>query len=167
MTRAARSLRRAYEQGDDVAAREDMALASLFGGLALANAGLGAAHGFAAPVGGAFAAPHGAVCAAFIPHVMRVNLRALRERQPEHPSLCRYREVARILTGNEGAEAADGVRWVERLCADLRVPTLATYGVGPDDFPALVQNAAAASSMKANPIALTPEEMKDILERAL
>jgi alcohol dehydrogenase class IV len=167
MTRAARSLRRAYEQGDDVAAREDMALASLFGGLALANAGLGAAHGFAAPIGGAFDAPHGALCAALLPKVMQINVRALQERQPEHPSLRRYREVAQILTGNEGAEVADGVHWVERLSAALRVPTLASYGIGPGDFPGLVQKAAAASSMKANPIALTPEEMKEILERAL
>jgi alcohol dehydrogenase class IV len=167
MGRAARSLRRAYAQGDDVAAREDMALASLFGGLALANAGLGAAHGFAGPVGGAFDAPHGALCAAFLPHVMLVNVHALQERQPEHPSLRRYREVAEIVTGKRGAEAADGVQWVERLCGDLSVPTLATYGIRPDDFPALVQKAAAASSMKANPIALTPEEMTEILERAL
>jgi alcohol dehydrogenase class IV len=167
MARAARSLRRACEAGDDVAAREDMALASLFGGLALANAGLGAVHGFAAPAGGTFDAPHGALCAAFLPHVMRVNIRALQERQPEYPSLRRYREVAQILTGSEEAEAADGVRWVEELCATLGVPKLATYGIGPGDFPALVQRAAAASSMKANPIALTPAELAEILARAL
>jgi alcohol dehydrogenase class IV len=167
MMRVARSLRRACEAGDDVAAREDMTLASLFGGLALANAGLGAAHGFAAPVGGRFDAPHGAVCAAFLPHVMRINVRALRERQPDSPSLQRYDEVARILTGDPGAEAADGLQWVMQLCADLRVPSLAAYGIRPEDFPELVQKAAAASSMKANPILLTPAELKEILERAL
>ena len=70
MRRVARSLRLAYQQGQDLKAREDMALASLFGGLALANAGLGAVHGFAAPIGGMFPAPHGAVCAALLPHVM-------------------------------------------------------------------------------------------------
>jgi len=144
-----------------------MALASLFGGLALANAGLGAVHGFAAPAGGTFDAPHGALCAAFLPHVMRVNIRALQERQPEYPSLRRYREVAQILTGDASAEAADGVRWVEELCADLGVPALASYGIGPGDFPVLVQKAAAASSMKANPIVLTPAEMVEVLERAL
>ena len=167
MMRVARSLRRAFEAGDDVAAREDMALASMFGGLALANAGLGAAHGFAAPVGGRFDAPHGAVCAAFLPHVMLVNVGALLERQPDSPSLRRYDEVARILTGDPGAEAADGVQWVRRLCDDLRVPTLAAYGIRPEDFPALVQKAAEASSMKPNPIVLTPAELKEILERAL
>jgi alcohol dehydrogenase class IV len=167
MTRGARSLRRACEKGTDVAARENMALASLFGGLALANAGLGAAHGFAAPVGGTFDAPHGAVCAALLPHVMRVNMRALRERHPDSVSLLRYGEIAQILTGKATAEAADGVRWVEELCADLRVPTLASYGIGQDDLPLLVQKAAVASSMQANPVVLTPAEMAEILEQAL
>jgi alcohol dehydrogenase class IV len=166
MTRVARSLRRACGQDTDIAAREDMMLASLFGGLALTNAGLGAAHGFAAPLGGAFDAPHGAVCAALLPHVMRTNIRALEERQPSSPALRRYREIAHTLTTNAEAEAGDGVRWVEQLCADLHVPPLATYGIVPNDFPPLVQNAAAASSMKGNPIALTPVELQEILERA-
>lgn len=167
MARVARALRRAYARGDDVAAREDMSVASLFGGLALANAGLGAAHGFAGPIGGAFPAPHGAVCAALLPHVMRVNLRALEERQPGSPALDRYREVACLLTGRGDAQAADGIRWVEALAADLRVPGLAAYGIRSSDIPALVARAAVASSMKGNPIPLTPEEMAEILERAL
>ena len=71
----------------DAADREALALASLFGGLCLANAGLGAVHGFAAPLGGMFAAPHGAVCAALLPAVLRVNLRALAARAPDSPAL--------------------------------------------------------------------------------
>ena len=110
--RAARSLRTAYEDGRDAVAREDMALASLFGGLALANAGLGVVQGFAGPVGGAFHAPHGAVCAAFLPHVMAVNARALRTRQPGSAALARYDEIARFLTGQAGALAEDGIAWV-------------------------------------------------------
>lgn len=166
MLRAARSLRRACENGQDTAAREDMALASLFGGLALANAGLGAAHGFAGPVGGTFAAPHGAICAAFLPHVMAINVRALREREPGNPALARYDELARILTGDPHASAAEGVSWVQRLCADLRVPPLAAYGVTRADFPALVEKTAAASSTKANPIKLTTGELEAILTLA-
>ena len=77
LPRAVRSLRRAFENGADIKAREDMALASLFGGLALANAGLGAVHGFAGPIGGMFNAPHGMVCAALLPHVMKTNLENL------------------------------------------------------------------------------------------
>jgi alcohol dehydrogenase class IV len=167
LTRAARSLRRAYEHGDDTAAREDMALASLFGGLALANAGLGAAHGFAAPICGMFPAPHGATCAALLPHVMTVNVAALRARQPDGPALVRYGELARILTGKRDATVEDALRWVNALCHDLCVPGLSAYGVTRADFPVLAQKAAAASSMKANPIVLTPEELGLILERAL
>ena len=144
-----------------------MALASLFGGLALANAGLGVVHGFAGPVGGAFHAPHGAVCAAFLPHVMAVNARALRTRQPGSAALARYDEIARILTGQAGASAEDGIAWVTSLAAALKVPTLAAYGVTTADFPALVEKTAVASSTKANPIPLTPEELGEILALAL
>jgi len=167
MRRAARSLRRAYEHGHDVKAREDMSLASLFGGLALANAGLGAVHGFAGPIGGMFRAPHGAVCASLLPHVMAVNVQALRERSLESEVLRRYDEIARILTGDEKARADDGVVWVRELCEALQVPSLASYGVTPEDFPALIEKASVASSMKGNPIELTPDEMREILTRAL
>jgi alcohol dehydrogenase class IV len=167
LARAARSLRRAYEHGDDTAAREDMALASLFGGLALANAGLGAAHGFAAPICGMFPAPHGATCAALLPHVMAANAAALRARQPDGPALARYEELARILTGRQDAAVEDALQWVSALCHDLHVPGLAAYGVTRADFPVLAQKAAAASSMKANPIMLTPEELGEILAQAL
>jgi len=123
MRRAARSLRRAYESagepGDDAAAREDMALTSLFGGLALANAKLGAAHGFAGPLGGMFPAPHGAICGRLLPHVVAVNVRALQERLPESAALHRYNEVAQILTGSGSATADDGVAWVQELCDAL------------------------------------------------
>ena len=167
LRRAARSLRRAVENGRDPAAREDLALASLLGGLALANAGLGAVHGFASPIGGMFPAPHGAVCAALLPHVIEANLRAFRARAPNHDALRRYDEVARLLTGEPHATADDAVRWARKLVADLRIPTLASYGLARTDFPTLVSAAAKASSMKANPIALTPDELAGILDRAL
>jgi alcohol dehydrogenase class IV len=167
MARAARSLRRAYEHGDDAAAREDMALVSLFGGLALANAGLGAVHGFAGPLGGMFHAPHGAICARLLPFVMEVNVRALRARQPESQALRRYDEIARILAGDARADAADGAAWVMELCAALGVPPLSAYGMTAADVPVLVEKGAAASSMKGNPLPLTPDEMAEILTRAL
>lgn len=167
MGRAARSLRRACEQGGDAAAREDMALVSLFGGLALANAGLGAAHGFAGPLGGMFPAPHGAVCATLLPHVMHVNVKALRDRDPHSGVLSRYEEMARILTGDDAAVAADGVTWVEAICRDLGVPGLSAYGVSEEDIPSIVDQAMQSSSMKGNPITLTQDEMREILTRAL
>lgn len=167
MMRAARSLRRVYEQGADLAAREDMSLASLLGGLSLANAGLGVAHGFAGPIGGQFHAPHGAVCAALLSNVMSINLHALTQRQPDSPARARYDEIARILTGNSAAQAADGIRWVQTLAHDLAIPPLRAYGVTQAHVPDLVQKTAIASSTKGNPLALTEEELTEILVAAL
>lgn len=164
--RAARALPRAVADGRDPAAREDMALASLCGGLALANAGLGAVHGFAGPIGGMYPASHGAVCAALLPHVMAANLAALRTRAPDHAALRRYDVVARLLTDRPGATADDGVTWVGNLREQLGIQTLSALGVARTEFPAIVEAAARASSMKANPIALTPAELEAILAAA-
>ncbi|HEX7569837.1 MAG TPA: iron-containing alcohol dehydrogenase [Verrucomicrobiae bacterium] len=165
--RAARSLRECVFNGQNQSAREDMAVASLFGGLALANAGLGAVHGFAGPVGGGFPAPHGAVCAALLPHVMAANLRALREREPQNQALARYQKVAALLTGNQNATADAGVAWVQKLVADLPISKLGTFGIREEHVADLVAKAANASSMKANPIALTPDELAQTLRLAL
>lgn len=167
MGRVARSLRRAYEHGDDPAARADMSLAALFGGLALANAGLGAVHGLAAPLGGMFDAPHGALCARLLPVATEVNIRALRARAPHSIALQRYDEIARILTGNERSKADDVVSWLCELCEALRIPALSRYGVTMADGAAVVEKAAVASSMKGNPIALTLAEMEEIFARSL
>lgn len=165
--RAARSLREAVFNGQNKSAREDMAVAGLFGGLALANAGLGAVHGFAGPVGGSFPAPHGAVCATLLPHVMAANLRALREREPDSFALRRYYWIARWLTGNPHATADAGVEWVQKLVADLPVPKLGAYGIREEHVADLVAKAANASSMKANPIVLTADELAQTLRRAI
>lgn len=174
--RAARSLKLAYQAARDknsdshppaTAAREDMSVASLFGGLALANAGLGAVHGFAGPIGGMFHAPHGAVCAALLPHVMDANIRALRERQPESESLQRYKEIARILTSSPDAKEEDGVAWIRKTVSDLQIQPLGTYGITRQHAATVVEKATSASSMKANPIVLTTEELSQVLERAL
>jgi alcohol dehydrogenase class IV len=164
---AARSLERAYRDGTDHAARQEMSLASLYGGLALANAGLGGAHGFAGPIGGMFPAPHGAICARLLPFVTEVNLRALRQRAPESPVLARYDQVACLLTGESTASAEKGVRWLHDLCAALNVHPLRDYGITPTDIPSIVAKSAVASSMKGNPIVLTKEELTEILQQAL
>jgi alcohol dehydrogenase class IV len=171
--RAARSLRPAYEQGSDApaqhgaVAREDMSLASLLGGLALANAGLGAVHGIASVVGGMFSAPHGAVCARLLPHVMQVNVRALKARRAENAALRRYDEIAHILTGNHQARAPEGVAWVTDLCGALHVPPLAAYGMTQDDVAVVVERSLVASSTQGNPLPLTPGEMASIVLQAL
>ncbi|MHC4619566.1 MAG: iron-containing alcohol dehydrogenase [Planctomycetota bacterium] len=165
LRRAGRSLRRAYE--GDADAREDMSLASLFGGLALANAGLGAVHGFAGPLGGMIAAPHGVICARLLPFVMEVNVRALHSRAAASPALVRYDEAAQLTFGSPGARASNGVAWVQDLCRALKVPPLSEFGLKKEDIPAAVARAQKASSMKGNPIALTEDELTAILRQAL
>ncbi len=167
MRRVARSLQRACAHGEDAAAREDMALASLFGGLALANARLGAVHGFAAVLGGRFAAPHGAICARLLPFVMAHNVAALTIRAAVAPALARYEEVARLLCGRSDATIADGIRWVQRLCEELGIPPLGRLGLTPADIPAVAAATQRASSTKGNPIALGDEELAVVLREAL
>lgn len=163
---AARSLTQAVRHGQDTAARRDMAFASLCGGLALANAGLGAVHGFAGPFGGMYGAPHGAVCAALLPEVVAVNVKALRQRQPGSMALARYAELAHLLTGSAEATIDDAIIWLRALVAGLEIPPLSHYGFHRADAPALVEKASAASSMKANPIVLTDAELTAIVNAA-
>ena len=164
--RAARALPRAFADGQDREARQEMALASLLGGLALANAGLGAVHGFAAPIGGMFPAPHGAVCAALLPHALTVNLAALQARGEDAGALARFHELARLLTGRAGATPEEGIAAVTELCKALKIPKLSAHGIASQDFAELAARAAQASSMKANPITLSTEELTEILARA-
>lgn len=167
LKRAARSLRSAYNDGGDVEARTDMALASLFGGLALANAKLGAVHGFAGVLGGMYPAPHGIICARLLPYVVQTNVHALASRDPESPVLARYADVARIVTGDPSATVSDGVAWIQNLCDALAVPGLAEFGLAESDFDEIVAKAQGASSMRGNPLPLTDSELKTILERAM
>lgn len=165
--RAARSIRRAAEHGDHAPAREDMALASLMGGLALANARLGAVHGFASAIGGMFEAPHGAICAALLPQVMRANINALRQREPKNPALARYLEVARIVLGRGDVSAEDGAAWAAELTKGFTIPRLGSFGVKSTDVTDILDRAARSGSMKGNPIALTADELAQVLEQAL
>lgn len=167
LRRAARSLVTAYENGSNAEAREDMALVSLFGGLALTNAKLGAAHGFAGPLGGMYDAPHGAIVAALLPHVMATNVAAMSKRDPDNPALVRYHELGVILTGDIQADATEAVRWVRETTEALNIKSLSRYGMARDDFPAIFEKAKRSSSMKGNPITLTEDEMGEILTKAL
>lgn len=167
LARAGRSLRRAVEDGSDPEAREDMALASLFSGLALANAKLGAVHGFAGPLGGMTNAPHGLICGKLLPYVMEANVRAIRERGPDASSLARFDEVGQILTGTATARAADAVAWIQELSAAFGLPGLRRYGLSESEVPAAVAKAGKASSMKGNPVQLTEDELAHVLQQAL
>lgn len=165
--RISRSLRKAFQQGNDPIARLDLSLASLFSGLALANAKLGAVHGFAGPIGGMFPVPHGVVCGLLLPHVMEINIRSLQNREKESVVLHRYSEVAKMLTGIEGATVDEGLIWLKELCSFLGLPGLSSFGVTEKDFIVLVEKSAKASSMKGNPIQLTEADLYRVLELAL
>jgi len=171
LARAAWALRRAYHQPDDGAAREAMSTASLLSGIALANAGLGAVHGIAAPLGGGYPAPHGAACAALLPHVTAVNIRALRRRDPEGPALGRYARAAEVLLGRRGANEAatldDLVAALRDLVAELGIPGLASYGLRSEGVAELAAQAATASSTRANPIELELGELEEAIGAAL
>ena len=164
--RVARSLPTIGQNGKDFAPREEMALASLFGGLALANAGLGAVHGFAGPIGGMFNAPHGLICGILLPFVVDANIHALRLRAPDSVALRRYDEIGRLLTGSPAARATDGLAWLTDLNKTLNVPALSSLNIPRESIPDIASKAAKASSTKANPIELTQPELEAILEAA-
>jgi alcohol dehydrogenase class IV len=165
MAHAAKSLRRAYHKGADEEAREGMSLASLFGGMALANAALGAVHGFAGPLGGMLHAPHGAICAKLLPLVMDANIKAMK--LENHAGLIRYEEAARILTGNQTATVDDGVKWVSDLVSELKIPPLSSHGMTQAHIPEAVMKTLNASSYKGNPIPLGEQTLSEILANAL
>jgi len=164
--RVARSLAAVVQNGKNFAAREEMALASLFGGLALANAGLGAVHGFAGPIGGMFNTSHGLTCGILLPFVVDANIRALRLRAPDSIALGRYDEIGRVLTGSPQALATDASAWLTDLNKALNVPKLSSLNIPKESIPEIAGKAAKASSTKANPIELTLPELQAILEAA-
>jgi len=98
---------------------------------------------------------------------MEANVHALRSRQAGSAALVKYDQIAQLLTGKGGAQAADGVMWVQELCAALNVPSLAAFGLREQDFPAIVAKSQKSSSMKGNPIKLTDDELMGILEKAV
>jgi len=167
LRRAGRWLRAAYDDGADLDAREGMALASLCGGLSLANAKLGAIHGFAGPLGGMVDASHGALCAALAVPVVEVNVVALQTRAPDAPALARYTEAMTLLTGHPDTTLEHGLAWLRDLVAHLRIPGLAALGLAPEEADVLVANAARASSMRGNPIDLTEAELHAVVAAAM
>lgn len=160
LRRAGSGLRRAYTDGADVAARTDMAACAVSGGMALANAKLGAVHGFAGVLGALAGVPHGMACAAFLVPVVEANLRALHDRQAGSPAVERYAEAARLLTGDPSATTADGLDWLRETVARLHVPPVA---LDPAQGPDVVRRVARASSTQGNPVELTDAELHAIL----
>jgi len=167
LRRAAAGLRAAYADGRDLGARADMAMCSLLGGIALANAKLGAVHGLAGVIGGTTDVPHGVACAALLAPVVEANVRALRSGQPGGPALGRYAEASRLLTGRPAASIDDGLTWIRETVSLLDVPGLAAFGIGPQHAGDVAAKAARSSSMQGNPVTLTPGDLRAIFLQAL
>jgi alcohol dehydrogenase class IV len=167
LRRAAAGLRGAFADGTDLAARTDMAMCSLLGGMALANAKLGAVHGLAGVIGGTAAVPHGVACAALLAPVIEANVRALRSAPDGQPALDRYTEIAGILTGNPAAAVEDGFAWIRDTVGLLEIPRLAAFGLSLQDVGDVVAKAAASSSMQGNPVVLSDDDLRTILLDAI
>jgi alcohol dehydrogenase class IV len=167
LRRAAAGLRAAYADGTDLAARADMALCSLLGGIALANAKLGAVHGLAGVIGGTAPVPHGAACAALLAPVIEANVRVLRSGPEDRPGLDRYAEVARLLTGQPAATIDEGLAWIRETVARLAIPGLAAFGVRAQDADDIAAQAARSSSMQGNPVPLSHDDLLAVLSGAL
>jgi len=167
LRRAATGLRAAYADGGDLGARSDMAMCSLLGGIALANAKLGAVHGLAGVIGGTADVPHGMACAALLAPVIEANVRALRSGPAGHPALDRYAEAAQLLTGRPAATIEDGLAWIRETVTLLAAPGLATFGVRPDQAGEIAAKAAGSSSMQGNPVALSDSDLRAIVLQAL
>ncbi len=157
---AGKYLRRAYDDGSDMEAREGMAAAALLGGMAFANSGLGAAHGIGMAVGIAYHVPHGEACGILLPHVMRLNRDAVRER------MC---IVGEELTGkrfddpSEGAQAA--VDFITELNAHMQIkPDFKHLGIPGEQVPALAK-ASYGTSMSSNPVQLEMDQMIDFIRK--
>jgi alcohol dehydrogenase class IV len=166
LRRAATGLRAAHADGGDLAARTDMAMCALLGGMALANAKLGAVHGLAGVIGGTADVPHGMACAALLAPVIEANVRTLRSAAPGSSVLDRYAEAAQLLTGKPGASVEDGLAWIGETVSLLGVPGLAAFGLGPGQADDIAAKAATSSSMQGNPVPLSHDELKAIVLQA-
>ena len=167
LRRAAAGLRAAYADGHDLAARTDMATCALLGGMALANAKLGAVHGLAGVIGGTADVPHGVACAVLLAPVIEANVHALRSDPPRSPVLDRYAEVAGLLTGQPGASIQDGLAWIRETLTRLGVPGLAAFGLGPGNADDIAAKAIISSSMQGNPVPLSQGQLEAVLLEAL
>lgn len=162
----AQSILKAYQNGGDERARENMALTALFSGLALSQAGLGAVHGFAGVIGGMTHAPHGAICACLLPAVLSANFKEISKKGNDNDLLIRFTRFSQIVTGNFVASPQSAIRWIRDLIRKLKIKGLSHLGVMKDDFKNFVPKAIVSSSMKKNPVNLDEDALLSILEES-
>jgi alcohol dehydrogenase class IV len=165
--RIAHSIYQAYDKGTEIKAREDLSLGALFSGIALANAKLGAVHGFAAPIGGEINAHHGAICASLLANVMEANISVLTFQSAGYQALERYETIGKLLTGDPNATIYHGIEWIRAFCSHAGIKSLSSLGLTEAQFPSIIEKAQKASSMKGNPITLSEAELRNILQKSL
>jgi alcohol dehydrogenase class IV len=142
-------------------------MCSLLGGMALANAKLGAVHGLAGVIGGTADVPHGIACAALLAPVIEANVRVARSSPSGAGVLARYAEAAQLLTGDSAAGLADGLAWLRETLTLLHVPGLASFGLRPQQADDIAAKALVSSSMKGNPVPLSEADLRAVLLQAL
>ena len=165
--RAKRSLLKAFQNGNDLTAREDLSLASLLSGIALANSGLGGVHGIAGVIGGMISAPHGALCARLLPYVFEMNSEIITQNSKGSEGYEKISNIGRILLDSDKTEFMDTVTYLLELAEKLGIGSLKSYGVNEKDIPAIIEHSLTSSSMKGNPVLLSKEQIRRILEMAL
>jgi len=167
--KAIKSLLIAYEHGDNLAAREDMALAALLSGICLANAGLGAVHGFASPLGASI--PHGVACAALLAVVVDQNIQTLKRKTPNSPTLIKYAKLGELVTTKSSKNSADAhqklVQYLHELTKKLKIPPLSQFGLNESDIPDLIEKVKKSSSIRYNPVELDGVTLTKILTQVL
>jgi alcohol dehydrogenase class IV len=162
---ATTALREAFFDGRSRPAREKLSQAAFLSGMALANSGLGMAHGVAAALGVHCNVPHGLACAVMLPVAVRVNL--------ELPEIRRqFSNAAIAIVGGSQLKSEDAnlkvvptaLQSIESLIDDLGIPRrLSEIGVHREQIPALVRD-SRGNSMSGNPRDLSDDELTEILE---
>lgn len=146
-------------QAEDAAARDRMAWTSLCGGIALANAGLGAVHGLAGVIGGVTPAAHGAICGVLLGPVIAMN-------RAHAPDPARLDEVCALIAAELGGRAADAPGVLAGWARDCGLPGLVAQGLEPDRHAAVAAASLASSSMQGNPFAPDPAQLCDVMRAA-
>jgi alcohol dehydrogenase len=151
-------------------AQAGMAYAALMSGITLAQVGLGSVHGLASPLGAFFPIPHGVVCGTLVAEATDMNIRALKERDPDSKALLKYAQAGRMMARDIHLPDDEALTRLTKVLHEwteiMQLPRLSPYGVTPSDIPRVVAN-SRGSSMRTNPILLSDEEIGEILARRL
>jgi alcohol dehydrogenase class IV len=161
------SLLNSYLDGNNVEARSGMSFAALTSGICLANAGLGAVHGFASSIGGILNIPHGVLCGTLMASANEINVKALRRNNTDSVALNKYAVLGELFTGEKGKTTdfyIDGfIQYLHKLTAELNLPHLVEFGLEEKDLELICRN----TDIKNNPVKLDVGDLIGILEKRL